>query len=72
VRDHWRVDGRHYQRSADAWLANLDAHRAEAAGVLGSERSVNEWRAFFLACSELFGYRRGQEWIVSHYLLEPR
>ncbi len=72
VRDHWRVDGRHYERTANAWLANLDAHADQAREALGSDRAVNEWRAFFMACAELFGYRGGREWIVSHYLLEPR
>jgi len=72
VRDHWRVDGMHYARTADAWLENLDANRDEALAILGSEAVLNEWRAFFLACAELFGHAGGTEWIVSHYLLEPR
>ena len=72
VRDHWRVDGGHYSRTAEAWLENLDANRAGALAILGSEAAVNEWRAFFLACAELFGLAGGKEWIVSHYLLEPR
>ena len=72
VRDHWRVDGRHYARTAEAWLENLDASREEALAILGSEAALNEWRAFFLACAGLFGYAGGNEWIVSHYLLEPR
>jgi cyclopropane-fatty-acyl-phospholipid synthase len=72
VCDHWRVDGRHYARTAEAWLANLDALHAEAREVLGSEEAVNEWRAFFLACAGLFAFRGGSEWIVSHYLLKKR
>ncbi len=72
VREHWRVGGEHYGKTAEAWLENLDRNRDSAIGVLGSEAALNEWRAFFLACAELFAFARGREWIVSHYLLEPR
>ena len=30
------------------------------------------WRLFFLACSELFGYRNGNEWWVTHVRMSPR
>jgi len=72
VADHWRLDGTHYELTAEAWLANLDERLDEARAILGSDAAVNEWRAFFMACAELFGYRHGREWIVSHYRLERR
>ena len=75
--DRWRWDGRHYEKTANAWLANLDARRDVAldvlAGVYGiaqAEQWFQRWRIFFMACAELFGFRGGQEWWVSHYLFE--
>jgi cyclopropane-fatty-acyl-phospholipid synthase len=77
--ESWRLDGAHYRRTADAWLAALDAHAADALPILarvyehGSAMSwLARWRTFFLACSELFGFRGGTEWGVSHYLFGPR
>jgi len=78
VLDHWRMDGRHYSRTLEAWLDNLDRRQNELRPVLArvydrdADRWFHRWRIFFMACSELFRYRRGQEWWVSHYLLAPR
>lgn len=30
------------------------------------------WRLFYLACSELFNYSKGEEWGVGHYLFEKK
>ena len=74
IEEHWCVSGTHYQKTAEAWLANMDAARAEILPFFGQTYGVTEakrwwfrWRAFFLACAELWGYRGGNEWHVSHY-----
>jgi cyclopropane-fatty-acyl-phospholipid synthase len=81
---HWRYNGTHYARTAEAWHDLLVTRREDVQRVLIDEfgrveglRAYHRWKIFFLACAELFGYRNGSEWIVSHYLLrrmaaEPR
>jgi cyclopropane-fatty-acyl-phospholipid synthase len=71
---HWCVSGTHYQKTAEAWLQNMDAHRAgimplfEATyGTAQATRWWAYWRIFYLSCAELWGYRGGNEWHVSHY-----
>jgi cyclopropane-fatty-acyl-phospholipid synthase len=74
----WRLDGRHYQKTADAWLASFDARTSELTPVLeaaygaAAEQWRQRWRIFFMACAELFGYAGGQEWFVSHYRFSRR
>jgi cyclopropane-fatty-acyl-phospholipid synthase len=75
ISDHWQVDGRHYSRTAEDWLRNMDAHRAEIEPLLAATYGADQmrrwwvyWRVFFMSCAELWGYANGREWMVSHYL----
>ncbi|NBC48185.1 MAG: methyltransferase domain-containing protein [Gammaproteobacteria bacterium] len=77
--DRWRWDGRHYEKTLNAWLAQMDAARAEVWPILEQTYGQGQtatwwmrWRLFFMACAELFGLERGQEWWVGHYLFERR
>ena len=73
VEDSFLLDGTHYARTAEAWLANTDRHTAELRRVLDTAtggdgaRAVRRWRLFFMACAELFGHAGGSEWPVAHY-----
>ena len=79
IEKHWRWNGSHYQKTADAWLRNLDRQKDEVWPVIEQTYGRDfarlwfmRWRMFFLAVSELFAYRDGNEWFVSHYLFSKR
>ena len=76
--DQWRWSGRQYQQTAEAWLSNMDARRAEIMPILeqtyGSKDARKwwmRWRIFFMAVAEMFGMDGGREWGVGHYLFTP-
>lgn len=75
IENQWIVNGTNYEKTSRAWLDNTDQKRHAILPVLektyGPEEAklwLGRWRIFFLACEELFGYRDGKEWWVSHYL----
>jgi cyclopropane-fatty-acyl-phospholipid synthase len=78
VIEQWRVNGLHYSRTLEAWLAEMDRNRDRLLPVFAAtygddyERWFARWRMFFMACSELFRYRDGDEWFVAHTLMQPR
>jgi cyclopropane-fatty-acyl-phospholipid synthase len=78
IQDHWFLDGTHYQKTADAWLANMDSARERVLAIFSDHygpaagKMFQMWRLFFLTTAESFGFRGGQEWGVSHYLFGRR
>ena len=72
ITNEWQLPGTHYARTAEAWYKNLVAHRDEVTEILGEPARFQRWRAFFLACAEMFGFHAGREWLVAHYRLHRR
>jgi len=79
VRRHWWLSGTHYERTANDWLARLDAAKpsvmpilTETYGPTEASRWFQRWRMFYMAVAEMFGFEQGNEWGVAHYLFEKR
>lgn len=79
IENHWRVSGTHYRKTAEVWLQNMDRNESEIrplfAQTYGAENETRwwvYWRVFFMACAELWGFRNGEEWLVSHYLFRNK
>ena len=79
IERHWQLSGTHYERTAEAWLRNLDARRDEVEAIFAAmhgsaeaRRIVARWRVFFMACAVMFGFADGEEWMVSHYRFARR
>ena len=79
LEQRWRWNGKHYEKTANAWLENMDKHKARLWPILqntygqaATQQWWMRWRMFFMACAELFGYDNGQQWWVSHYLFNKQ
>ncbi len=77
IREHWHWSGLHYEKTANAWLQNMDENRVaiwpilqETYGEARTRQWWMRWRMFFMACAELFAFDNGQQWRVGHYLFE--
>ena len=74
VERQWAWNGNHYAKTCRAWLRLIDANKDDVMPILAdtygkedASRWFMRWRIFFMACEELFRYRGGNEWFVSHY-----
>lgn len=78
IEKRWYWSGRHYEKTSNAWLKNMDMHEEfllpHFKKVYGDEYKVwwHRWRLFFMSCAELFGLEQGKQWGVGHYLFAKR
>ena len=77
IEKEWRVSGTHYEKTSLAWLRKMDTNKIEVLELFKTtygEKDASEWfqrwRIFFMSCEVLFGFNKGSEWGVSHYLFE--
>jgi cyclopropane-fatty-acyl-phospholipid synthase len=79
IEQRWRWDGRHYEKTCNAWLEKMDANKDEIWPLFQTTYGEDfaslwwqRWRMFFMACAELFSCDDGQQWWVGHYLFSKR
>ena len=75
IEKDWQLSGIHYQKTLDAWLRKMEAAKPKVLEIFketyGTDQATiwfHRWRIFFMACSKLFGFAKGTEWGVSHYV----
>jgi hypothetical protein len=64
---------------SDAWLKKLDKNLTSIVSMFNdvygeslAKKTLVYWRTFFLAFSEMFGYNDGEEWMITHILLQKK
>ncbi|HEX4872107.1 MAG TPA: cyclopropane-fatty-acyl-phospholipid synthase family protein [Nevskiaceae bacterium] len=79
IERQWWVDGRHYEKTSNHWLAGMDANREailplfrQAYGERDAAVWFQRWRMFYMAVAEFFGLAEGNEWGVAHYRFRRR
>lgn len=79
IEQQWLVNGTHYAKTSEAWLDNMDAHKAEIMPLFeatyGKDQALKwwvYWRIFYMSCAELWNFNHGNEWMVSHYLFHKK
>ena len=75
IESQWRVNGKHYQKTLEAWLRKMDNNKdtvmpvlAKAYGKKDALKWYVNWRLFYIGCAEFFGFKDGFS-LTHSYLL---
>ncbi|KAK7500605.1 hypothetical protein BaRGS_00008180 [Batillaria attramentaria] len=74
--DSWVLNGQHYSKTLEAWLQRMDGNIDKVMEIVqkaygtDAEKQKFNWRLFFMFCSEVFGYKGGNEWHISWQLFK--
>ncbi|XP_052084044.1 uncharacterized protein LOC127721332 [Mytilus californianus] len=76
VVDHWIWNGQNYSKTLEAWLEKTDLNIEKVKDIFRNnygdeaDKQLFNWRLFFIFCSEVFGFKGGNEWPVALYLFK--
>ena len=76
IKNHWLVNGKQYYYTSYKWLENMDNNKHKILEIFKTVYDKDHklwyqyWRIFFIAVAELFGYQKGNQWVINHYLFE--
>ena len=75
--NQWDINGNHYSKTLKAWLSKHYRNKKKILDIFQGHYDnpkvwFNRWRIFFLSCEAFFALNNGEEYFVSHYLLEKR
>jgi len=76
IEAEYKINGRHYSKTAEAWLKLLDQEQGrltrvfeQAYGKATAKIWYNRWRVYLLTLAEMFAMREGTEWFATNYVL---
>ncbi|KAI3955869.1 hypothetical protein MKW98_006229 [Papaver atlanticum] len=78
VVNQWILSGKNYSRTHEEWLKNMDNNIVEFKQIMKSitkseeeaTKLFNFWRIFCMCGAEWFGYKNGEEWMLTHLLFK--
>jgi cyclopropane-fatty-acyl-phospholipid synthase len=68
VYDTQIINGKEYSNTLDSWLYRM-YEDSDIPSILGSNHEYQKWRLFYLLCSESFGFKKGNEYVVTYIFM---